>query len=109
VGHASAPIGVILGNRLTLKATSVRTRLHSLFAFLRFLIDQDIIDGRILKRKIKLKVPDFLPRAIAPSDVRKLLGVVKEIRDRAMILVLSRQVWCSGSTCSRRPKETREI
>lgn len=73
-----------------LKVTTVRTRLHSLFAFLRFLIEQDIIDGRILKRKIKLKVPDFLPRAIAPGDVRKILGVIKEIRDRALILVLLR-------------------
>src|SRR5512135_2654217 len=73
-----------------LKVTTVRTRLHILFAFLRFLIDQDIIDVRILKRKIKLKVPDFLPRAIAPGDVRKILGVIKEIRDRALILVLLR-------------------
>ncbi len=57
---------------------------------MRFLIDQDIINEHILKRKIKLKVPDFLPRAIAPGDVRKLLGVIKEIRDRALILVLLR-------------------
>ena len=73
-----------------LKVTTVRTRLHSIFAFLRFLIDRDIIDGRILKRKIELRVPEFLPRAIAPSDVRKILGVIKEIRDRALILVLLR-------------------
>jgi integrase/recombinase XerD len=73
-----------------LKITTVRTRLHSLFAFLRFLIEQDIIDGRILKRKIKLKVPDFLPRAIAPGDVRKILGAITDIRDRALILVLLR-------------------
>jgi integrase/recombinase XerD len=73
-----------------LKITTVRTRLHSLFAFLRFLIEQDIIDGRILKRKIKLKVPEFLPRAIAPGDVRKILGAIKDIRDRALILVLLR-------------------
>jgi integrase len=73
-----------------LKVTTVRTRLHSVFAFLRFLIEQDIIDGRILKRKIKLKVPDFLPRAIAPGDVRKILGVIREVRDRALILVLLR-------------------
>lgn len=73
-----------------LKVTTVRTRLHCLFAFLRFLIEQDIIDGRILKRKIKLKVPDFLPRAIAPGDIRKLLSVIKEVRDRALILVLLR-------------------
>src|SRR5208282_1377264 len=73
-----------------LKVTTVRTRLHSLWAFLRFLIDQDIIDARILKRKIKLSVPEFLPRAVAPEDIRKLLGAIKETRDRALILVLLR-------------------
>lgn len=73
-----------------LKVTTVRTRLKSLWAYLRFLIDQDIIDGRILKRKIKLSVPDLLPRAIAPDDVRTLLGAIKETRDRALILVLLR-------------------
>jgi integrase/recombinase XerC/integrase/recombinase XerD len=73
-----------------LKVTTVRTRLNHLWAFLRFLIEQDIINERILKRKIKLKVPDFLPRAIAPGDVRKLLGSIEEKRDRALILVLLR-------------------
>ena len=73
-----------------LKVTTARTRLNSLWAFLRFLIEQDIIGERILKRKIKLKVPDFLPRAIAPGDVRKILGAIKETRDRALILVLLR-------------------
>jgi integrase/recombinase XerD len=73
-----------------LKVTTVRTRLNSLWAFLRFLIEQDIIDEHIIKRKIKLKVPDFLPRAIAPGDVRKLLGALKETRARALILVLLR-------------------
>ncbi len=73
-----------------LKVTTARTRLNSLWAFLRFLIEQDIINERILKRKIKLKVPDFLPRAIAPGDVSKLLGAIKETRARALILVLLR-------------------
>jgi integrase/recombinase XerD len=73
-----------------LKISTVRTRLHSLFAFLRFLIEQDVIDARILKRKIRLKVPDLLPRAIAPSDVKSILGVIKDSRDRALILVLLR-------------------
>jgi integrase/recombinase XerD len=73
-----------------LKVISVRTRLHWLWAFLRFLIDQDIIDASILKHKIKLRVPDFLPRAIAPGDIRKILGAIKNTRDRALILVLLR-------------------
>jgi integrase/recombinase XerD len=73
-----------------LKVTTARTRLNSLWAFLRFLIEKDIITEHILKRKIKLKVPDFLPRAIAPGDVRKLLGAIKETRARALMLVLLR-------------------
>jgi len=73
-----------------LKVTTIRTRLHHLWAFIRYLIDQDIIDARILKRKIKLSVPEFLPRAIVPEDIRKLLGAIRETRDRALILVLLR-------------------
>src|SRR5208337_151324 len=73
-----------------LKVTSVKTRLNYVWSFLRFLIEQDIIDERILRRKIKLRVPDFLPRAIAPGDVRKILAAIKETRDRALILVLLR-------------------
>jgi integrase/recombinase XerD len=73
-----------------IKVTTANTQLKHLWAFMRFLIQQDIIGERILKRKIKLKVPDFLPRAIAPSDIRRLLGALKETRDRAIILVLLR-------------------
>jgi integrase/recombinase XerD len=73
-----------------LKVTTARTRLNSLWAFLRYLIEQDVIDERILKRKISLRVPEFLPRAIAPGDVRGLLGAIKDPRDRALILVLLR-------------------
>jgi integrase/recombinase XerD len=73
-----------------LKVTSARTRLNYIWAFLRFLIEQDIIDESIFRRKIKLRVPDFLPRAIAPGDVRKILAAIKEARDRALVLVLLR-------------------
>jgi integrase/recombinase XerD len=73
-----------------LKVTTARTRLKHLRAFLRFLIDQDIIGERILKGKIKLKVPEYLPRAIVPGDIRKLLSVIEKTRDRALILVLLR-------------------
>jgi site-specific recombinase XerD len=57
-----------------LKVTTVRTRLKHIWAFLRFLSERDIIGESILKRKIRLRVPDFLPRAIAPGDVRRLIG-----------------------------------
>jgi len=73
-----------------LKITTIVTRVKQLWAFLRFLFDQNIIDGRILKRKMKLKSPEFLPRAIAPGDIRKILDVIKDSRARALILVLLR-------------------
>ena len=72
------------------KVTTTSTRLKSLWAFLRFLIKREIIDESIVKRKIKLRLPDFLPRAIAPDDVRKILGAIENPRDRALILVLLR-------------------
>jgi len=73
-----------------LKVTSTKTRLNYIWAFLRYLIEQDIIDHSILKRKIKIRVPNFLPRAIVPGDIRKILCAIKDIRDRALILVLLR-------------------
>ena len=73
-----------------LSVATVVMRLKSLWAFLRYLIEQDIIDASILKRKIRLRAPDFLPRAIAPEDIRKFLSVIEDIRNRALILVLLR-------------------
>lgn len=73
-----------------LKVTTLSTRLNHFRTFLRYLIDRDIVNERVLKRKIKLKVPNFLPRAIAPDDIRKLLGAIEKTRDRALILVLLR-------------------
>lgn len=70
--------------------STVRTRLACIIAFLHFLMEQDIIPGSLLKRGIKLKLPDVLPRAMNPSDVRKLLSVIDDIRDRALFLLLLR-------------------
>jgi site-specific recombinase XerD len=73
-----------------LRISTVRTRLACIIAFLHFLMEQDVISGSPLRRSIKLKLPDVLPRAMNPSDVRKLLFVVDDIRDRALILLLLR-------------------
>jgi len=72
------------------RISTVRTRLACIIAFLHFLIEQDVISGSLLKRSIKLKLPDTLPRAINPADVRKLLSVIEDIRDRALFLLLLR-------------------
>jgi integrase/recombinase XerD len=70
--------------------STVRTRLACIIAFLHFLMEQDIISGALLKRSIRLKLPDTLPRAMNPADVRKLLSVIDDTRDRALILLLLR-------------------
>lgn len=73
-----------------LKSTTVRTRIGSLKAFLRFLAGKDVVDSEVLSRRVMIKVPDTLPRAMDPDDVRRLLRVIEDVRSRAMILVLLR-------------------
>ncbi len=72
------------------KITSARTRLMYLLGFLRFLIEDNVIPEALLRRKIRLKLPDLLPRAMPPCDLRQLLSVIGPIRERALILVLLR-------------------
>ena len=70
--------------------STVRLRLAILTAFLHYLMEQDVLPGSLLKRTIRLKLPETLPRALNPKDVRKLLSVIDTIRDRALILLLLR-------------------
>jgi integrase/recombinase XerD len=69
---------------------SVKRRLSCVYAFLRFLHDKGVVHAELLVRKIRLRLPDPLPRAMDPNDVRKLLSVIDHVRDRAFILVLLR-------------------
>jgi len=73
-----------------LRISTVRTRLACIIAFLHFLMEQDIVPGSLLRRGIKLKLPDVLPRAMHPADVRKLLCVIDDLRDRTLFLLLLR-------------------
>ena len=73
-----------------LKLSSVRTKLARVYAFLSFLVEEEIIPPDVVVRKIRLKIPQYLPRAMDPEDVRGLVSVVKGSGDRAMILVLLR-------------------
>jgi integrase/recombinase XerD len=73
-----------------LRISTVRTKLACIIAFLHFLMEQEVISGSFLKRSIRLKLPDTLPRAMSPADVRKLLSVIEDARDRALFLLLLR-------------------
>ena len=73
-----------------LKASTVKMRLRTLNAFLRYLIERDLIRPEVLSRRMIIKVPDSLPRAMDPEEIRHLISVIDTIRDRAMIVVLLR-------------------
>jgi integrase/recombinase XerD len=85
-----------------LSIVSVKTRLASIYAFLRYMSDRGIVDPAILKKKLSLKVPDALPRAINAEDVKQLLSAVDTVRDRAIILVLLRTGMRIGELLSTR-------
>jgi len=73
-----------------MKPSTVNTRVRTVKAFIRFLADRGIVRSDILPKRIVVKVPDSLPRAMTPEDVRRLLSVIDHTRDRAMVLVLLR-------------------
>ena len=73
-----------------LRPASICCRVEGLYAFIGFLVDREVLSPDLLKRKLRVKVPDSLPRAIDPQDVRRLLTVIRRPRDRAMVLVLLR-------------------
>jgi site-specific recombinase XerD len=73
-----------------LKPNTVRTRLCCVYAFIRFLIRKKVLDYELLERKIRLKLPDRLPRAMEADHVKRLLSAVDHIRDRALIMLLLR-------------------
>jgi hypothetical protein len=75
-----------------MQPATVSTGLRLLYAFLRYLVDREVAHPDLLERKLRVKVPEALPRAIDPEDVQQFLAVIEKPRDRAMILVLLRAV-----------------
>ena len=73
-----------------MRATTVECKARGIYCFYRFLVDRDIVHPKILTRKIRIKTPEPLPRAIDPEDIQSLLRVITHLRDRTLILVLLR-------------------
>ena len=73
-----------------LKTQSLVCELRLIYAFVAFLIEQGILPYTLTQHKIKLKLPEALPRAMPHEDVKLLLSVLNDIRSRALILLLLR-------------------
>ena len=70
--------------------TSVANHLRAVYAFIVFLVDQGVLPNTIMQPKIKIKLPDALPRAIPAEDIQRLLAAITNVRDRTLILLLLR-------------------
>jgi site-specific recombinase XerD len=73
-----------------LMTTSVATHLRIVYAFIVFLVGHGVLPNTIMQPKIKIKLPEPLPRAIPAEDVQRLLAAITAVRDRALILLLLR-------------------
>ena len=73
-----------------IKITTIRTKLVSILSFLRYWMEEGVVSPEVFFRRIRLQMPERLPRAMEPDDVQKLLSVIDHTRDRAMMLVLLR-------------------
>jgi len=73
-----------------MKPSTVNTRVRTVKAFIGFLVEKGVVRPDLFPKRFTVKVPDSLPRAMAPEDVRRLLSVIDHTRDRAMVLVLLR-------------------
>jgi integrase/recombinase XerD len=84
---------------------SVDGRLKGLYAFLNFLGAHEMISADVIKRRLRIRVPEALPRAIDPEDIKQLLAIIKKVRDRALILTLLRTGMRIGELLSSRVKD----
>lgn len=65
-----------------LKVNSVRGHLRSLYTFINYLVDKELLPYDILHKKIRIKEPEVLPKAIPPEDIDVLLSAITSVRDR---------------------------
>jgi integrase/recombinase XerD len=73
-----------------LMISTIRTKLNYIQAFLRYGIEAEVVSSDVLARRIRLRKPETLPKAMDPDDLGELLSIITDPRDRAMVMVLLR-------------------
>ena len=71
-----------------LKINSVKNHLQTVYAFIGYLVDNEILPLEILHKKIRIKLPEVLPKAIPDEDLEQILSNITTVRNRAIILLL---------------------
>jgi site-specific recombinase XerD len=88
-----------------MKPSTVNTRVRIVKGFIRFLVDKAVVGSDVISKRLTVKVPDSLPRAMDPEDVKRLLSVIDQPRDRAMVLVMLRTGMRIGELLNLRIRE----
>jgi len=73
-----------------LKPSTINSYLTNLYVVFGFLIEQNVINPDLMRHKFRLRMPDELPKAIDPNDIRQLISAIDTTRERALILILLR-------------------
>ena len=73
-----------------LNPSTISTKLASIYAFIRFVVEQGQANADLLLRKVAIQVPKPLPKDIPRDDEDLLISVIDDTRDRATILLLLR-------------------
>ncbi len=73
-----------------MKINTIIGRLRVIYAFVRFMVERDILPTELLQKKIHIKQPEVLPKGIPSEDIESLLAAISKVRDRALILLLLR-------------------
>lgn len=73
-----------------LKPSTINSYLTNLYVVFGFLIEQNVINPDLMRHKFRLRMPDELPKAIDPNDIRQLVSAVDTARERALVLILLR-------------------
>ena len=64
--------------------------LYLVYNFLTFIEDKNIINPKLLQKKLRIKLPATLPRAMDPEDADSFISQLDKPRSRAMFLTLLR-------------------
>lgn len=88
-----------------LKASTVKLRLDMLKTFIGYLIEKQIVSADILFNKMIIKIPQSLPKAVEIEDEKRLLSVIDNVRNRAIILLLLRTGMRIGELLNTQPQD----
>ncbi len=87
------------------RASTINVKLKVLHGFYTFLIEQGLASKNPVRKGFYLKMPEALPRPMAPEDTRRFVQALEDVRDRAIFMVLLRTGMRVGELLAARVQE----